>query len=77
MDWVIALPNQESLGHSGMEAPLINSQTFEAASSIELEDGGRATEWGLSGSFWREEIQFATVDATIAGPRYSTSPANG
>ncbi len=66
MDWVTALPNEESLKLSGMEAPRIDSKTFETASSVELKNGGRATEWGLSGSFWREEIHFATVDDVLA-----------
>jgi len=54
-DWVSGIPN-----------PTLAQDAFEHASSIEVADGARMTEWGLSGSYWQEKFHFETVDDVLA-----------
>jgi len=55
VDWVLGIPS----GESGRDA-------FRTESSIDLGNGARMTEWGLSGSTWRDEHPFADVEAVLA-----------
>ncbi|MBC7235190.1 MAG: hypothetical protein H5T69_05070 [Chloroflexi bacterium] len=51
IDWVL-----------GINRSRASRDAFCAASSIALDDGARLTEWGLSGSYWREQHPFADVE---------------
>ncbi len=54
VDWVLGIPRGG-----------VSRDAFRQASSVALGDGARMTEWGLSGSYWREEHPFADVDAVL------------
>lgn len=54
VDWIIGIPR-----------PRLPRDAFAHASSIELGDGARMTEWGLSGSYWREEFPFRDVEDVL------------
>ncbi|NLG27825.1 MAG: hypothetical protein GX557_07920 [Chloroflexi bacterium] len=55
LDWVHGIPRQA-----------LPRNTFERDSSVELADGMRMTAWGITGSRWREEFQFQTVEDVLA-----------
>lgn len=54
VDWVIGIPR-----------PHLAKTAFAHASSLELDGGKRLTEWGLSGSAWREEFRFREVEEVL------------
>jgi hypothetical protein len=54
VDWVLGIPRGG-----------VSRDAFKQASSVDLGDGARMTEWGLSGSYWREEHPFADVEAVL------------
>jgi homoserine kinase type II len=54
IDWVLGIPRGG-----------VSRDAFNRASSVDLGDGARMTEWGLSGSYWREEHPFTDVDAVL------------
>ena len=54
VDWIMGIPER-----------YMERQVFAQASSIATEDGGRFTEWGLSGSYWREEYLFHDVEEVL------------
>jgi len=55
VDWIIGIPQRQ-----------MTCDAFARASSVEAEDGGRVTEWGLSGSYWREEYLFHEVKDVLS-----------
>jgi len=54
VDWVIGVPRPE-----------LQRDAFDHASSIDAGGGRRATRWGLSGSYWREEYLFHDVEEVL------------
>ncbi|NLG51200.1 MAG: hypothetical protein GX552_13920 [Chloroflexi bacterium] len=54
VDWIMGIPN-----------PRLARDTFAKSSSVEVGRGGRMTEWGLSGSYWREEYLFHDVEDVL------------
>lgn len=54
VDWIMGIPER-----------YVARQAFAQASSIATGDGGRLTEWGLSGSYWREEYLFHDVEEVL------------
>lgn len=54
VDWAIGIPR-----------PNLPQDAFAHASSLELSQGRRVTEWGLSGSYWREEFLFHDVEEVL------------
>jgi hypothetical protein len=55
VDWIIGIPK-----------PRLGRGAFARATSLALGDGARMTEWGLSGSYWREEYPFHSVEEVLA-----------
>jgi hypothetical protein len=55
VDWIIGIPR-----------PRLGRDAFAQGSSLSLGDGARMTEWGLSGSYWREEYPFHSVEEVLA-----------
>ena len=53
VDWIFGLPKHAVRFDKG-------------TSSIEREDGSRVTEWGLSGSTWREDYPVHTIEDVLA-----------
>lgn len=54
LDWVMGIPS-----------PTLARDAFKHTSSIEVDENTRITEWGLSGSSWREKFLFETVDEVL------------
>lgn len=54
VDWVIGVPRPE-----------LPRDAFAHASSIDAGGGRRATRWGMSGSYWREEYLFHDVEEVL------------
>ena len=54
VDWVMGWPR-----------PHLAKDAFRGRSSIDLGNGARMTEWGLSGSGWREEYLFREVEDVL------------
>ena len=66
VDWVLGVPR-----------PRIARETFAHASSVQLDNGARMTEWGLSGSYWREDLRFHTVEDVLAYDPLAGEPEIG
>lgn len=54
LDWVMGAPTRG-----------VSRDAFARTSSIEIGDGARMTEWGLTGSYWREEFLFKDVESVL------------
>ena len=64
VDWVLGIPH-----------PQLARDTFAKRSSIDLGDGARMTEWGLSGSYWRKEFYFQDVEDVLGYDPLVNEPA--